>query len=163
MWKQDSNTFNHIGLQSSKGKAGPQHEAKSSKRAAEKDMQKKAESSSKKKKKKKEMSRSQASNKDKRQDKEERPQKKKKRVSFRDPLERTDSDDSPTSRGKAHQVRAGPLYDISNMLLNPICEVEISDQPTCHLRGGIASSGVCDTCIYSSFSYTYHVVYRMSW
>ncbi len=52
--------------------------------------------------------------------------KKKKRVSFRDPLERDESDISVASKHKMHQVSAS-IVDISSMLENPAYQVELSD------------------------------------
>ncbi len=93
--------------------------------------------------------------------------KKKKRVSFKDPLEREDSDISTQSRHKAHQVMPATLVDISNVLMNPVVEVEFSPQPHLSFNGGYprpCMKGVCLLCLQllsSCISVTNHIPYRM--
>ncbi len=66
------------------------------------------------------------------------PKKKKKRVSFRDPLEHTESEVSTDARHTSHKVISATIVDISDMLLNEACQVEINDDPVFSINGGWA-------------------------
>ena len=99
----------------------------------------------------------------------EPPKKKKKRVSFRDPLERSGSDSSPTSRRSAHKVISSTIVNLSDMLLNPACQVELLDDPVFSFNGGLprpCMQGVrlnflCVICLFTTFlTFRSHFHYR---